>query len=809
MKKARSTINVIFVLMLLMISLEPSGLISVKAQSGDMLPQPAPSGPAPIRPHIQLKSTGGDTQQTVTQGIFPDGPLSEWINSSAIAGDVFQATPDVTGNNPAMQPLQSIDNVDHPEQALGCYNYLKNSDFELNSDWSANNNVWYTNQYRYQGNRSMYMSTYNPNTRMWYNPAAWQLVQIPAQVGSMFIRFRTTALIDAGDGAWVTVWDKNFANVLWYGVIPYTQTSWTELVAWLPQNILAGKEVNITFQLQYDSDYIYSDLYLDVVELGICDAGTQPPPENSTSRVIPVNISLYKVASPSERQAYQEIMGYFADGIYEMSNGKHQIGTVTITQNWNNWSTTHVQWWQSAHPVSALNGYSSATKDPASKVTFGDVFDNVNFLDPSNYQAAGYALAHEFGHYYYGLADEYQASADSPCSFAAFWCPRPDDIAVKDSVMNYQWAAVDNRGGDLNYLNFSIPKNNTKRNAQQRTYSASGWETLVRPSTQDQPLPLEAAKNPRTYFPELASAAPKGNDYPSHELPAGQTAARSKLGNIVWVAPTSSPEAAADYLAGVSSIAGDTIAYPKAVILVASVANLQAIAQAALQAQVSAPGGGVSPLTLKDDGIAPDEIANDGRFSGFMPYNQNGVYSVDVTFTNPSNSAVYTTIGLADSDWALGDPVGENFNANASTSITITNFSTDDHSDTTNGATPIYTDNQPWPAKVDRAGDADMFHGNLLGNGIFVFRMSNFAEGIQPRVRFWAEDGLTPLGDFVFTPQSGYYYIFYIEGNSGDKFYAEITNNNPEAASGRYDISFGRALDGELQYITFIPITVK
>jgi len=155
-----------------------------------------------------------------------------------------------------------------------------------------------------------------------------------------------------------------------------------------------------------------------------------------------------------------------------------------------------------------------------------DVFSNVNFLaDDNSWQWGGYALAHEWGHYFYSLYDEYKGH---PKYDNVFHMPHSTDDPVPDSIMNSQWNA---RGGHFEWLNFSTARNNTRNTAQHRVYDASGWETLGRPVTEDPRDGERRALPKRIYYPELAAVAPGANDAPRIDLPG---TARSDL-EIVWI----------------------------------------------------------------------------------------------------------------------------------------------------------------------------------------------------------------------------------------------------------------------------------
>jgi hypothetical protein len=237
-------------------------------------------------------------------------------------------------------------------------------------------------------------------------------------------------------------------------------------------------------------------------------------------RIVDLTVSYWdsRANTAAKVTAIEDNIRYLADGIYEMSNGANRVGTVTISTDGAR-SGTSIQWIESCWPNAHVNGYGSEAY--GYRIQHCDDFQSTDFLDWP--LAGGYTIAHEMGHFFYGVYDEYKGSGactnpGSPCV---------DDIGVPNSVMNSQWYAA---YGDLNWLNFSTSRNNTAAtNAQYRMYSASAWTTIARNPTAD---PVNRS---RLYWPELAAAAPTGGITPTIDLaaPGGQAAARGNL-NIVW-----------------------------------------------------------------------------------------------------------------------------------------------------------------------------------------------------------------------------------------------------------------------------------
>lgn len=720
--------------------------------------------------------------------------------------------------SPGRSILQDTASPESPDAPEACTNLIKNNSFEDNTNWltTVASNVHFITQSAYHGAQSLYMTTQNSRS-----PDLWQTVTLPAQANSMFIRFQRAAYIDDGESAFVELRDPTTGNRLWWAQIPATQAVWTEIYWWLPQT-LAGRTVNVFFQMYPDWDQTHSDMYLDFVELAWC---TDPPPTSTPqTRNFPLTISLYRPVPEGhpDREHYLQIIQYAADAIYEMSNGRHRLGPVTIYQT-PKLPNVHVWWEYRQHPQADLNGYWYAN-NPNFKLEMGDCFPPAGSASGCSenhmqqWQRGGYTLAHEFGHFIYGMADEYQGKE---WKSIPYW-PLPGDTPVPYSVMTQQRNAIPGydpsvkNGDHLKWLNFSIPYfNNRATNGQFRHYGASAWDTLKRHFNQDPPDAIRTAQTQRQYFPELAAVAPPTGYFPKHDIVPGaahNAYATQLVQSIQWIPPASQAAAdAVDYAAAVASMADGDVVYPQPAMVVASISDLGPIAKAGVQAQVTAPDGSHPALLLKDDGFPPDEIADDGQYSGIMPYHQNGNYQVSVAFNNASGQAAYTTIGQLDGPWSLGEPVGENFTAGATATITVQGFAADDHGDEFAGATEIDADNHPHPTRIDHSGDVDMFKIALRGDGLFILRMANFAEGIQPRVRFWASDQSTLLSEELnFTPEIGYYYYLRVIGQVGAVFYAEVSHSNPQVDRGSFELSIGRPLSGEADgFATFLPLAAR
>lgn len=709
-----------------------------------------------------------------------------------------------------------------PSAVEACTPYIQNGSFTTTAAWGRQPtaNVQYS-PYGWDDQRSVYMTTSGRQSG-WL----WQRINVPAQTGSLYVRFKTWQRLDAGETAWVSVWDANFTKRLWWRQLEMTQNTWMNWEAWVtPIESLRGQTVILAFEAHpEDQDQYRSELGFDVVEFTGCSTPT--PTISNDPKYIDLTISVYRNVIPNsaDETAYKQIVWYAADAIYEMSEGRHYLRNVTFFLNKLNWNTAHVQWDWCNHPNADAGYY---RYPHLGQIRMGDLFMDKTKPNPcgqplynhlQRVQQAGYTLAHELGHYFYMLYDEYRApSGDYSAT----------DISINYSVMSSQHCALPNydephclaKAYELDWLNFSHVGNfnvrnpNHTKNYQFRYYLSNAWDTLVRHPKDDRGWSQTVAKIQRQFFPELASVAPKANSKPTYQLPGGTAHSNAAgLVKFTWKSPLANEIAEETYLAQVFAPSGNTVTYPEAALIMASVDKDGVIARATLSAQVTEPDGSKRILQLKDDGIAPDELRDDGRYSGILSYRQNGSYTVNATFTNPSNTAVYTDVGKEDIAWVLGQAVGENFSATAGATLVVTGYTGDDHADTLNQATILYTDNVPKPGQIDRAGDSDTFSSTLNGDGSFVLRLSSFAEGMRPTIRLWHPNGQEILNEWTIEPKPGYYYFIRLTGVLGNSFYTEILHADPNADKGMYALSFGRPLPNEESlepFELFLPMLAR
>lgn len=257
-----------------------------------------------------------------------------------------------------------------------------------------------------------------------------------------------------------------------------------------------------------------------------------------------IKLSYYDTSSNANarKAGIEANIRHFAEALYEATNGAHRLRNVTIYADGAFKDDTDILWVQKCWPNANISGRNTK----GSRIEHCDNFNDSQDYIGKNTMWGGYTLMHEWGHFTYGMFDEYQ-NTDKACQADNPGGPCKDDTPVPNSLMNNQDKAgnADNVIQDLSWLNFSTAKNNTKNTAQHRIYGLSGWETLVRNSDQDSESAVSNANGVRrTFYPDLVAAAPAVGQDPSIEINTEENRTKAKsLLNIIWKTGDATPVA--------------------------------------------------------------------------------------------------------------------------------------------------------------------------------------------------------------------------------------------------------------------------
>jgi len=201
-------------------------------------------------------------------------------------------------------------------------------------------------------------------------------------------------------------------------------------------------------------------------------------------QVYDLTISLWSHPTTAERAQYEEVIEHFARGVYEMTNGVQKIRNVVVHQDGHQKRFADVIWAQGSvsSPQGAVS-HSGGILDDLGKIYLFDIAQdrndpNVPWVDlvrgnSDQRKLLGYILAHEFGHFAFSLADEYDRG-------------ETDDTREVVSVMSVAQLAVGVGGtpDDLQWLNFSTTESRNwnihgATSQQNQRWGAASWPFLL------------------------------------------------------------------------------------------------------------------------------------------------------------------------------------------------------------------------------------------------------------------------------------------------------------------------------------------
>ncbi len=612
-------------------------------------------------------------------------------------------------------------------------------------------------------------------------------------------------------------------------------------------------------------DYIWPGQFnLPVVQFPLPDAANLPAgvdPSLLGKHRIDLTICLYRYDmagdSNPNRDPYEEIIDRFADGIYEMSNGAHVLRWVTMIYGCNPGVSQNMTGTQA---IVTADTQSSFTADiiwrkqlwpavervsswgvPGSHLFFADNLSSstppMNALSSVNWANAGYTLAHEWGHYMYGLGDEYP-NATVPCDAdRPYQGPCGDDIAAVPSVMSCQFRATGITCGDwsetvasgLAWLNFSAPVNRTSSNANFRVYQADGWTTLARPNTDDPPDIYSKRIVPlRFFFQELRKVAPASNQLPRIDLvtdPRDPDFGISRRAlTVIWRRQGETagggngiPQLEPNVLPFHHCLAcpenlflRNEFNYPNPAEFNLNLTREYPVADMQIVAEIIAPDKSKQIVTLP--------AGTDGNTLAQLPYRMGGPHQVTFTFTNPNLQARFTNAGFTYAPAMSGDldepvideAVGVPFTITLSTAFTVTNFQTDDHADIPSGATLLPADNEAVPGRMDRTGDVDMFSVPVGVQGNLVIRVIDLSLGMKPRLVVRNAAGALLFDGTLSTGGAPYLFVM-LSPLPGEQLFAAVSDA-ANGVGGSYRISAGNPLSTWTERPDrniFLPLVVR
>jgi len=224
---------------------------------------------------------------------------------------------------------------------------------------------------------------------------------------------------------------------------------------------------------------------------------------------------------------FQTAINGFAQSLFAMTNGLHRLRNVYVFKNKAFWDMADVRY------ISTQVGRSAAHVSYWKKKGGHIVMYVYESLDAGVYTRDDYpgpVLAHECGHYIYGVYDEYQEAGgktrEQLRTENKLWSPAGDDDGSQASIMNQHvtypnWFSLDN-GYDTD---------TRKNSAQYRMFGKSIWSTIVSDPVTDH---ANARDDQRTWFDAFkGKSVLRAVDLLAHQT--NPLAGWDSKVNIVWM----------------------------------------------------------------------------------------------------------------------------------------------------------------------------------------------------------------------------------------------------------------------------------
>ena len=257
----------------------------------------------------------------------------------------------------------------------------------------------------------------------------------------------------------------------------------------------------------------------------------------SKGRYFDLVIAMDKHRDEEERRKIGLIITNFARGVYEMTEGRHFIGQVSIVEN-PGYFSGDIHWHSDESSWSECLTFQGISEGRSLWINIYDTADKNHSL-LNNAEAGGGTLTHEWGHYEYGFMDEYIGK-----TYSRFGMPYPNDIKVKDAIMaGWTWSIPFKEQCNLSYaFDQSVDEHHqgkwrsTLHTAQFRVFGKSCLEQLVAPSSPQRDwssLGIFATSFKMPQWPEFADVNPQKAPEIDLDKPDGEANALKYL-EIIW-----------------------------------------------------------------------------------------------------------------------------------------------------------------------------------------------------------------------------------------------------------------------------------
>ena len=270
-------------------------------------------------------------------------------------------------------------------------------------------------------------------------------------------------------------------------------------------------------------------------------------------------------------------------------------------------------------------------------------------------------------------------------------------------------------------------------------------------------------------------------------------------------------------------ITGEAITYPSPILVNAIVTGPSAtneslrIAMATVTGTLVATDGSTTPFSLRDDGVAPDDVAFDGQYAALLSdYPSNGDFVVQVEASNANGTAMATHDGFQPAPGPIDPNTGlpiipvpapqlvrRNFVRNDTAQVFISGVPAPG---TIPSAINIAANNNDIDGKIERAGEVSRYRIAVPATfaGMLNVRVTDVAQGMRPRLRVLGPDGAVLADKSLPKPTERGYLAVSVPVTPGTTITAEVSHIDPAARGGLFVLSAGTRLPGD-GAVVFLP----
>ena len=211
------------------------------------------------------------------------------------------------------------------------------------------------------------------------------------------------------------------------------------------------------------------------------------------------------------------------------------------------------------------------------------------------------------------------------------------------------------------------------------------------------------------------------------------------------------------------------------------------------------PNGNRRPLPAADDSVAPDSVADDGRYSlAFSDYQYSGLYALEILAASTATTA-QTAVALSTIGTPTLSPPQTPFQRYRRHYFHVADVVVDDHSESFADCTELAADNRDIAGRLETASDVDCFRFQVQEEvSVRVTSLAANADPLfQPRPRLFnqAEDPVvSPIWERGDLPNDGGLILTLPRSETTFTYYLFVDDFHQDVGGGSYMVSVGPSI---------------